>query len=318
MDWKKIVSVGLGLFLFCIILFNANLEKTAEIITKLELNWFFAAVILNLTVVLVKSLKWKILVDYKEKLPFNDAIRFFLIGFFFSTITPGRIGDLVRAKYIRKKTGLAYATTSVVLDRLIDIGLLLGIGLIAVIVSAEIFGFEFFSPLLIGLVIIVAGLSIYAFSKKSFAEILFKPISKFLVPEKMKAKANDSFENLYNAIEIFKKNRFLLIKASALGVVIWGISITSVFFLSNSISTGIPFYGFFIIVPLMALSDLIPLSVGGLGPREFITINALAIFSVGYEMAVAFSIIYFFAGYVFIATIGGLVYFLKKIKTKEV
>jgi len=33
---------------------------------------------------------------------------------------------------------------------------------------------------------------------------------------------------------------------------------------------------------------------------------------------VAFSIIYFFAGYVFIATIGGLVYFLKKIKTKEV
>ena len=317
MDWKKIVSVAIGLAIFLVLLMNANLNRTLGIFANINLFWFFCALSADAIGLSLKTFKWKMLLGSGKKIGFAEAFRYYLIGFFFSAITPGRIGDFVRAKYAGKKTGLAYATTSVLLDRLIDVALLLAIGFVAVIVAAELFGLAFFSPEII--LFLLAGLigGIYFASKKNVAYFFLKPIHKKIVPEKFRQKTREAFHGIYDAIEIFKGDKMLLAKATATGVLIWGITITSVYFLSLSINLGLPFYAFFMIVPLMALSDLIPLSVGGLGPREFITINALAVFLIGYDEAIAFSILYFFSGYLLISIIGGFAFLNENMRAKN-
>ncbi|MCR4336102.1 MAG: flippase-like domain-containing protein [archaeon] len=317
MNWKNIIPIIIGLALFLIIIINADLAKIIEILINLEPAWFVAAITLNILVIGMKTLKWKILIDYKKKISFKDALTYFLIGFFFSTITPGRIGDIVRAKYLREKTGLAYATTSVILDRLIDIVLLLIIGLIATIITAELFGVSFFSPTIIVVILFAIGTGLYAASNKKIGLFFFKLFHKHVIPEKFKEKSANAFDSIYNSVEIFKENKILMVKATLIGAVTWIMTVIMVYFLSLSISMNIQAYSFFLIVPLMALSDMIPLSVGGLGPRELITISALALFSITYEKALSFSLLYFFSGYLLVSLVGSIIYMKRKIRIKK-
>jgi len=316
MNWKKIVPIFIGLLIFVILISNANLDRVYNTLKNIEITWFLIAIIANIVLIFLKSLKWKTLVDFKVKLGFFETVKYFLTGFFFSTITPGRVGDLVRAKYLRKRTGLAYATMSVVLDRIIDIILLLLIGFVAVIMAAEFFGMTILAPEIILLAIIALIIGIYIVSMKSITFKLFNKINNLLIPNSFREKANKSFNNIYDVIDIFKTHPKTSIVAGLLGVAIWGIAIIMVYAIAESIQLGVPFYGFFIIVPLMALSDIIPLSIGGLGPREFITINTLAFFSVTYDAAITFSLLYFFTGYILVAFVGGITYFTNKIKIK--
>ena len=317
MNWKKIIPILIGLTLFITIIINADLAKIIEILINLDPMWFIAAIAVNILVVGMKTLKWKLLVDYKKKISFTEALNYFLIGFFFSTITPGRIGDLVRAKYLRKKTGLAYATTSVILDRIIDIVLLLIIGLVATVITAELFGIYFFSPEIIVFILFAIGIGLYAVSNKKIGLFFFELLHKNFVPEKFKEKSLNAFESIYDAINIFKKNKILMLKVTLIGAVTWIITVTMVYFLSLSISMNIQWHSFFLIVPLMALSDMIPLSVGGLGPRELITISALTLFSITYETALSFSLLYFFSGYLLVSLVGGIIYMKRKITIKN-
>jgi uncharacterized membrane protein YbhN (UPF0104 family) len=72
-----------------------------------------------------------------------------------------------------------------------------------------------------------------------------------------------------------------------------------------------PIYFFIIAVSVLALADIIPLSIGGLGTREAGAIVLFSAIGVNAELAVAFSIAYFLVGYGVPAVVGGLL-FLKK------
>ena len=67
-----------------------------------------------------------------------------------------------------------------------------------------------------------------------------------------------------------------------------------------------PMLATIIVVPLMALSQIIPISKGGIGFRELIAIYFLSLIGISAEKSATFSLVYTFAGDVVPGTIGAI------------
>src|SRR3989344_3694728 len=144
MDLKTILPILFGVILFAVLIANADINQTIKIMSETNTPLLGIGLVLGAIIFWLKVTKWSVLVNFKKHISTPELAGYFLIGFFFSTLTPGRAGDIVRANYIKNKTGLAYSTTSVILDRIIDIVLLLFIGIIALILASNIFNVNLF------------------------------------------------------------------------------------------------------------------------------------------------------------------------------
>jgi len=88
---------------------------------------------LGITIVLfiIKTIRWQVILRAQgTKLSFVKTLRLVLIGTFGSSITPAKVGDILRAVYLSKEeeTKIGTSVFTVVFDRILD---LIGIFLIA-------------------------------------------------------------------------------------------------------------------------------------------------------------------------------------------
>ncbi|MCA1670217.1 MAG: flippase-like domain-containing protein, partial [Thermomicrobia bacterium] len=92
-----------------------------------------------------KARRWQIvLADFGIALPWRDAFRFYAIGLWAAIITPGQLGDGLKAWYVQSRGGnLAPALASVVVDRLFDVLMLLGAASIGAAIYGAAFGAQF-------------------------------------------------------------------------------------------------------------------------------------------------------------------------------
>tara|TARA_Y100000310_G_scaffold250097_1_gene256243 strand:+ start:155 stop:397 length:243 start_codon:yes stop_codon:yes gene_type:complete len=72
----------------------------------------------------------------------------------------------------------------------------------------------------------------------------------------------------------------------------------------------------FLVYPLLALSDIIPISVSGLGTREAIAVFLFSLLALSAEQAVAFSLLLFLTGYLLVAFVGYLFFISEPIELK--
>ncbi len=92
-----------------------------------------------------KARRWQIvLADFGIALPWRDAFRFYAIGLWAAIVTPGQLGDGLKAWYVQSRGGnLAPALASVVVDRLFDVLMLLAAAALGVAVYGAAFGAQF-------------------------------------------------------------------------------------------------------------------------------------------------------------------------------
>ncbi|OUD08888.1 hypothetical protein BVC71_09200 [Marivivens niveibacter] len=136
--WRDIALLG-GLFGF-VILGLAGLaaatgwEDTLAQLAKLHAWQFAALIVLSLVNYLFRGGRWHVMAR-KLGLPttFGQDIRHFIGGFAMS-VTPGRVGELIRMRWIKRETGWAVERTAplVLMDRASDLAamaLILAMGL---------------------------------------------------------------------------------------------------------------------------------------------------------------------------------------------
>ncbi len=130
--WRLIGVV----FLF-IILWRVGIEELPGMFLAADPVWLFAAALLSTSVLLLRSLRWRVLCSGLDiDLSWREATRLYLLGSFVAAITPGRVGDLVKAYYVRDRRaegGLTAGIATVVYDRLLDLGQISALALGAVV-----------------------------------------------------------------------------------------------------------------------------------------------------------------------------------------
>ncbi|HEX9698068.1 MAG TPA: lysylphosphatidylglycerol synthase transmembrane domain-containing protein [Acidobacteriota bacterium] len=128
--------IGVGLLL--VVLWRVGAADLAAALWNVDPLPVVLAALLATAVLLLRSLRWRLLcAGLGIPLPIGEAVRLYLLATFVAAITPGRVGDLVKAYYIRDRraeAGLAAGIASVVYDRFLDLGQVCALALGAVVI----------------------------------------------------------------------------------------------------------------------------------------------------------------------------------------
>ncbi|MCL5977712.1 MAG: flippase-like domain-containing protein [Nitrospirae bacterium] len=294
---KLLISFGLIYFLISKIGGRIIIDH----VSRLNPLIFITACGAYLFMIWLSSVRWNLLIPHKIKT--SKLFSIYMIGSFFNTYMPGIIGgDAVKAYYLSKELKslgvegnsptheLSIAIASVFMDRYIGFTAILFISMAAFpLAFAYLDGTPVRWLMPIVLVVFIGG-SIVIF--------------KFRIGERIKF-----LFRVYEYFHLYSRKRDVLLKAFIYSVILQGLNIGVVYFLSRGLSLEISFFHIVVFLPIIILISFIPVSISGIGLREGAFIILLGTAGVSPEMSVALSLVWFLS-YV-IASLVGLFEYLR-------
>jgi len=212
------------------------------------------------------TLQWNLILKYLDiHLPFRRVIAFYFTGLFFNNFLLSFIGgDLVRVYDIKKSTGKnSAAISTVLLDRLIGFLTLISLaflGLFYVFSKLDSKIVLFSIPIIFAFLIFIL---LFLFHKP-FAKI-FEPIGITLTPKRV----HKSLREIYNSIHYYGSHPSLLGKLFIIALFLQSARIFAHFCLSRSIGVSANIAFFFLFIPIITFLISFPITVGGIGVREW-------------------------------------------------
>lgn len=309
----------MGIALFLIILSRINLSALFEILAHTNIFFLVLAFLVNCIIILLKSLKWKIIVNsIKPNFSLKRSIVAFFVGFSFSTITPAKLGDFIKVFYITDENcSLGKSLSTIVIDRLIDIILLFFIAFIGIYGFSVFYTIEILSIGTIILIVtgIVAGL--YIILNKPLLSAILKPFFNIFVPKNLKGKVTLYYDDFFTGLFTFYYDKRRFFSSIGVGIISWIPTFIYGYLLALSIGIDSGIFFFVLIIPIISLIDLLPISISGIGTRDVALIFLFGLISISAVQAVAFSLLYLFMSYWLIALIGAGLYFRYPIEIPE-
>jgi uncharacterized protein (TIRG00374 family) len=295
----------IGLFILAVILTRIDYHKLITVFSKINLLLFSLSNILIIPFLFIKAYRWRYIlrlqgIDYSMR----DSFLSYLGGVYAGIITPGRIGEAIKALYLRrdKNVLLAEGFVSIFIDRFLDLYLLALFGSLGLLSFINLQGAGY-----IVLVAIVVALVVVAPS------LLF---NKYIL-EKIAAFVYASM--IYKIDKNILKGQFKIFLAGVKKVIANGIFVPFVltilsyliffaqcYVLIRLIPIGLSYIGVIFLVSISNIVSILPITVFGLGVREVSMIYLLSLRNIPAEPALTYSFLLFVSFYV----INGVVAFM--------
>ncbi|HNW93525.1 MAG TPA: lysylphosphatidylglycerol synthase transmembrane domain-containing protein, partial [bacterium] len=121
---KRWLFRSIGVLLFVVILWRINLAEVRQALQLVGWQVWTYNLALLVLVTVFKSLRWQLLLRPLTNYSLARAALNFTAAGYLAMVTPGRIGDFMRAQFVKEETGVpaSAALGSVVLDRIFDFG----------------------------------------------------------------------------------------------------------------------------------------------------------------------------------------------------
>jgi len=281
MIWSKIRKVlpFIGIAIFVYLVIKLNIVSIIKQIEKIKIAYVFIALLFLAVYVIFQTTKWYVIArKQKINVPFKDAIRINIITNFYGFVSPARLGSVLRADYLKNyANGLGKGFSNFVIDKVLDLS--------SIFVLAISLGFVFRSKIgivssnsLYILVTIFLALILLSliFYKKEFSKFFLRIIYRKLVPDRMKEKAKTGFDSFY---EDMPRYRFIFL-AFIINILTWVTNYIIAYFVGLSLGINISFIYYLAVYPIATLVAQIPITVSGLGTREFTLISLFGLFGV--------------------------------------
>lgn len=103
----QLILFILGLIILVYFVFTSGILENYSVFFKINIFFLLVAVLLSLMNMLFKVVRWKYLsTQYECPITWADASMVTISSFFYANITPGKIGDLFKAYYMKKRFDL--------------------------------------------------------------------------------------------------------------------------------------------------------------------------------------------------------------------
>ncbi len=276
---KLLPLIGVGIFIYLI--YRIGLQKIIDVFKNVRYGYLSLVIILALVIAILQTYKWSLILKKQGinlKLYFLFKVQ--LISALYGAITPGRVGSLIKANYIKNKTGkhLGESSSSVILERLVDLFVVSLFALFGAFLLINYFSNLFWE--LLALVFILFLAVIFIFLKRERTRFFLKFFHKHLVPKKYKEKASELFHSFYDGLVHPK----YLIKPFLISLLTWFLLFSQAYLSALALSVdNVPFYYFYGFFPLGSIIGLIPITIAGMGTKEVTLIGLFSI--VGYSIA---------------------------------
>jgi len=258
---KLLISSGLLYLLYR----KIPVHDVKELLLSLEI-WYLVPIFVLLFVnTFLSALKWQLFLRADGvHISFATLIGTYMIGNFYNMFLPSNIGgDSYRIYDVARKSkeGVRSAA-SVFADRVSGFVALVILGLLSSVVVASRFGepLFFLGPLLI---LVLLGLILVALYKQT-------PVRLFLRVTRLDRVAviQRLTEKFFLSFSCYGADRRLLVRVMAISFAFQGSVICIVYLLALAIHATVPFIYFSAFVPLIALVEVLPLSINGIGLRD--------------------------------------------------
>jgi uncharacterized protein (TIRG00374 family) len=282
----------IGLFLLALILYKINLENLVTILKSTNIFLIVFALSINIPTIMTMVLRWKRIISVSNlKISFKNTLFSYLKGALWGTITPGKIGELYRAKYLKEetKTSIGIALSTVVIERIFDIFFLLILGFIGILILS-LYALKSFPILSLSIALVAFCLLLYLFMNEKWIRSILKPIFNIIIPKKHKEKIEFHFDEFYKGLKSIKLNTYVICAIYTL--IICFLNSFMLYLLSLSLALNVSFWFMVIALPIITLINLIPISISGLGTSQAAFIFLFAIYDVSSESAVALSFLF--------------------------
>lgn len=268
---KKFLPL-IGIFLFFYTLYTLDVGKVIQLFLSVPPFFILLSLPLTLPRVLIRNYAWTLIQkEQRIHISFRQSLKIFLIGYFYGSITPGFIGQLMRIPYLKEKTGEPYGklfVNSFIETTLHTLSLYMMIFLGSLLVLGT---FPNLFLIIILWILILSVILVY-FIKKERGEKLFHFLISYFIPSKFKKYFYRFIETFYHDFPSVKK----LLIPTLLGALTWIIIFTQEYFIVLALHLDIPYYYFLLLFPVANAAGFIPITFAGLGARE---LTAVVLFS---------------------------------------
>jgi len=299
---KKVLPL-IGPVIFFYLLYSLDLQAVYTALLSVHPVFILAALSLTLPRVLIRTLAWHLIQkEQRINISFFRSMKIFLIGYFYGSITPGYLGQLMRIPYLKEETNEPYgklfvnSTIETIVHTFSMFGMIL-LGATLVMQSIpELFNFSLMWLLFLVLILLY-------FLKKERGERFFHALISHLLPKSFRSNAADFVDTFYNEFPRIRK----LILPFLLGVLTWIIIFSQEYIIVLAMGIPIPYPYFLLLFPVANAAGFLPVTFGGLGLREFTSIMLFStLFGIQNEQIFVFTILGFLITDIFTGFIGFL------------
>lgn len=297
---RLIVSFGILGYLINLL----DWQHLGNVVSQARLEYVWIAPILLLAGLYCLGLRWVFLLKhFGIQLAPKDSFIYYLVSNFYNIILPGAIsGDIIRVgicAFKKKQPVVAIATTAL-LERVFGLLVVLFIGSVSILLLPDNLRSQ------IGTTLLQTTLSIFTGTLFGVMIVWFL---MGIFPVRWLEARTKKIRILSMPIQMLQKLRQIPLTAC---LIIFSINALSPIFdilasycMSKAISLNLPLIVLFVVIPIVYITTVIPISLGGLGVREGVLTLLLARVGIQASDAVTFSLA-IYLNRVIVALIGGL------------
>ena len=302
---KKILNLILGILISCVMLYlvfrRIDFTEFVHHVMSAKLGYLLLNLFLGTMLLVLRSYRWKMMLKEYRDFELQNFFKSTVMGLFFNTVLPFRVGDIFQGYILAKKTLLPKSLTlsTVLLERFIDLFppiLFLIIGSFFVVLPKQI-------SLRISVLVLV-GLVLAFVLVLKYKNFLLSRLIFYSEKVSILKKIVGVLEKFFSAIENISSIS-VLYKIILLTFLLWsGYSIGMVL-ICYSLNIDLPsVWAGFLIQAITALSVVIPSSPGYVGSWEFMGSLSLIIFKIDKTKAASFAVVSHFIGMLPIISLG--------------
>jgi glycosyltransferase 2 family protein len=132
------VGIGLAISIFSIwfVLREVDLGDAWTIIQTASPAWLAVGLLFLSADILFRAVRWQRLILPIQRVRFLPILGYLLVGYLANNVLPARLGELVRSHYLGDRERISRASTlgTVVVERVVDIAVLVAIAALAILV----------------------------------------------------------------------------------------------------------------------------------------------------------------------------------------
>jgi len=276
----------IGIIIFIFLLFKLDLSQIFEEFFNLKINFLIIAFIFSVLIIITQTLKWFVIARYQKiKVPFLEAIKINLIGSFFGTVTPAKIGGVFRSEYLKKYADnkIGKPIGNFILEKILD---LCSIGFLAVIASLILTDILPIKSWIQIIILFIFVLMLIIILNENLSRRFFSAGGKIvgkMISLEVKNKIKGEFYSFYAD----KPNNKYFFFFFFINLLSWIILYITTYFIGRALGIEISVFYYLTILPVVTLISQIPITIAGLGVREvtmigifgFLGVEATKVFS---------------------------------------
>ncbi len=281
----------LGPLLLVLFLLNSDLGQLVAILRGADAWAVLWSLALMFPFIIIKSWRWRLVLrELGQDLPMRTAMGLYTFGIYLGSITPGQAGDLAKAWYLRETLGkpLPPSLLSVVLDRLFDLVVMAVLATLGIAALGQLLPGQATRTLLI--VAMGGGLTLFTVllvAQKPRQWVLIR-----LLPALLPARFHASLHRWNEQLGELALHPRLILPAMVASLISALFTFYRLWLLFVALDVFIPLHVVVGVSALIAILQVLPVSIAGVGVRDAALIGVMASYGYTTEQALSVSALF--------------------------